>query len=87
MSTTAHVDGPCPFVTCAVTVAHDHPVCPDCDAVGFGNIFCKTCRSTWGDTWPPEREAAYGAALDANFRPARTAAEIAPYVKAMEESP
>ena len=42
-----HFDGPCPFLTCLETEPHDHPICPDCGAVRWGNMFCKTCRSHW----------------------------------------
>jgi hypothetical protein len=46
-------DGPCPFLTCLQTEPHDHPVCPDCGAVRWGNAYCETCRSHW----PKERTA------------------------------
>jgi hypothetical protein len=39
-----HFDGPCPFLTCLDSAPHDHPVCPDCGAVRYGNMFCATCR-------------------------------------------
>lgn len=39
-----HFDGPCPFLTCLETGPHDHPVCPDCGAVDFGNFSCSTCQ-------------------------------------------
>lgn len=35
--------GPCPFVLCLVTEPHEHPVCPECGAVNYGNISCKRC--------------------------------------------
>lgn len=37
-------EGPCPFLTCFETSGHSHPVCPECCAVRYGNIFCPTCR-------------------------------------------
>lgn len=40
-------EGSCPFVSCTKTYPHDHAVCPDCGAVGFGNTFCNTCVKTW----------------------------------------
>jgi hypothetical protein len=42
-----HSDGPCPFLTCLQTEPHDHPICPECGAVRWGNMFCETCRSHW----------------------------------------
>jgi hypothetical protein len=41
-------DGPCPFLTCTETEAHEHPCCPACGAVRYGNITCKTCRDHHG---------------------------------------
>lgn len=41
------IDGPCPFLTCEEPGPHRHPICPECGAVRFGNLFCATCRSTW----------------------------------------
>lgn len=41
---TISFDGPCPFLMCLKTDPHEHPVCPECDAVRFGNMNCKTCR-------------------------------------------
>lgn len=38
------IDGPCPLLLCLETEPHSHPICPDCGAVKFGNIFCVTCR-------------------------------------------
>lgn len=38
-------DGPCPFLTCDDTGWHAHPACPDCGAVRYGNLFCRTCVS------------------------------------------
>lgn len=43
----------CPFLLCLVTEAHTHPVCPDCGAVRYGNIFCPTCRDLRGDNPNP----------------------------------
>jgi predicted amidophosphoribosyltransferase len=38
--------GPCPFLTCLETGPHEHPVCPDCEAVRYGNPFyCATCNA------------------------------------------
>lgn len=37
------LDGPCPFLTCPETGPHGHDVCPECDAVRFGNMCCRTC--------------------------------------------
>ena len=37
-------EGSCPFLMCLETLPHSHPVCPDCGAVRFGNLGCKTCR-------------------------------------------
>jgi hypothetical protein len=39
------IDGPCPFAFCTEIGPHSHPICPSCDAVGFGNISCKVCQS------------------------------------------
>ena len=36
--------GPCPFLLCLIQVPHEHPICPECDAVRFGNMYCETCR-------------------------------------------
>lgn len=44
MTETMHFDGPCPFLLCLAEVAHDHPICPRCGAVGYGNISCDECR-------------------------------------------
>lgn len=43
MATTMTFDGPCPFLTCLEPAAHEHPICPECEAVRFGNLFCPTC--------------------------------------------
>jgi len=37
------LDGPCLFLTCLETGVHGHDVCPECGAVRFGNVFCRTC--------------------------------------------
>ena len=42
-----YFDGPCPFLTCFESGPHDHPVCPDCRAMRWGNASCPTCRSHW----------------------------------------
>ena len=39
-----HFDGPCPFLACLEAGPHDHPICPDCGAVRYGNLTCNTCR-------------------------------------------
>lgn len=41
-------DGSCPFLTCLETGPHVHPVCPECGAVRYGNIFCGECRKQAG---------------------------------------
>ncbi len=41
---TIRFDGPCPFLFCLEEGVHHHPVCPDCDAVNWGNLFCGTCQ-------------------------------------------
>jgi hypothetical protein len=42
--------GVCPFLTCLQTGPHIHPDCEVCGAVGFGNLFCSTCRAAWPRT-------------------------------------
>jgi hypothetical protein len=42
---TIHFDGPCPFLTCLEEGPHDHPICPDCGAVRYGNLYCPTSRA------------------------------------------
>jgi len=38
--------GWCPFLTCLETGPHEHPVCPECEAVRYGNpFFCATCNA------------------------------------------
>lgn len=39
--------GVCPFLTCLRTEPHSHPICPECGAVRYGNIFCAFCRDHW----------------------------------------
>ncbi len=39
-----HFDGPCPFLLCWELGPHDHPVCPSCGAVRYGNMLCATCQ-------------------------------------------
>ena len=46
--TTVLTGATCPFLTCLVPDPHTHPVCPQCDAVRYGNIFCDTCRRLRG---------------------------------------
>lgn len=41
---TIHFDGPCPLLLCLAEVPHDHPICPKCGAVAYGNISCDECR-------------------------------------------
>ena len=41
----AWFDGPTPLLTDLETELHFLPVCPECEAVQFGNMFCDTCRS------------------------------------------
>lgn len=38
------LDGPCPMLLCLNTGRHAHPICPECEAVDYGNLFCATCR-------------------------------------------
>lgn len=52
MTKTVHFNGPCPYLLCLETGPHDHPICPECGAVRYGNIFCPTCREHW-----PEMDA------------------------------
>lgn len=40
--------GPCPFLLCQEVGPHKHPICPDCGAVRFGNLYCKRCRREQG---------------------------------------
>lgn len=37
-------DGPCPLLLCFAEGPHQHPICPKCGAVGYGNISCDECR-------------------------------------------
>ncbi len=37
-------DGPCPLLMCLADCPHDHPICPKCGAVAYGNISCDECR-------------------------------------------
>ena len=39
-----HYDGACPFLSCLETAPHDHKVCPACQTVRYGNLYCNTCR-------------------------------------------
>ena len=45
----------CPFLGCHVREAHEHPVCPDCGAVRYGNMFCQTCTSVRSRDLNPHR--------------------------------
>jgi len=45
MSDRVHFDGPCPFLLCLATGPHSHPVCPECGAIRYGNLFCGICRA------------------------------------------
>lgn len=38
-------DGPCPFLVCLRTDAHEHPVCGTCGAVRYGNSNCDECKA------------------------------------------
>ncbi|GGM52571.1 hypothetical protein ACFFX1_55500 [Dactylosporangium sucinum] len=59
------VDGPCPFLTCLDTGPHGHDICPDCEAVGFGNAFFGTCVRSW--KWiSDERRAELLGAIEGN---------------------
>ena len=44
MVKTVHFDGSCPFLLCLADCPHDHPICPKCGDVGYGNICCDKCR-------------------------------------------
>jgi hypothetical protein len=46
---TIHFDGPCPFLTCLEPGPHDHEVCPTCQTVRYGNLYCNTCRERIND--------------------------------------
>jgi len=46
---TMHFDGPCPFLLCLEEGPHDHPICPDCGAVRYGNMFCETCQAHYAE--------------------------------------
>ena len=41
-----HFDGPCPLLMCLADFPHEHPICPKCKAVGYGNICCEKCRKS-----------------------------------------
>jgi hypothetical protein len=41
-------DGPCPFLLCLEEGGHSHPICPECEAIRYGNISCKSCRAHHG---------------------------------------
>lgn len=44
-----HMAGFCPFLTCLIDGPHDHPICPNCGAVRYGNPFnCATCAQHLG---------------------------------------
>jgi hypothetical protein len=36
-------DAHCPFLMCTEAEPHGHDVCPECGAVRFGNLWCRTC--------------------------------------------
>ena len=44
MAKTMRFEGPCPFLMCDIPTSHEHPVCEECGAVRYGNVFCKTCQ-------------------------------------------
>lgn len=45
MEKTIHFEGPCPFLLCLEAGPHEHPICPACGAVNYGNVSCSVCRS------------------------------------------
>ena len=38
-----HFDGVCPLLMCLADTPHEHPICPKCGAVAYGNICCDEC--------------------------------------------
>jgi hypothetical protein len=54
---------PCPFLACLIDAPHEHPICPECGAVRYGNMSCQTCRDLRGSDLNPHRLVA--AALEA----------------------
>ncbi|MBA7468388.1 hypothetical protein ES707_03636 [subsurface metagenome] len=44
MVTYMEFDGPCPLLMCLAEGRHEHPICPKCGAVAYGNISCAECR-------------------------------------------
>ena len=54
MTETATLTGEtCPFLACVVRQPHTHPICPDCGAVRYGNIMCRTCVALRGGALNP----------------------------------
>lgn len=51
-------EGPCALLSCLEAGPHEHPICPTCRAVSYGNAFCEECRSHW-----PQRHREYMATL------------------------
>lgn len=45
----------CPFALCLIQVAHEHPICPTCESLRFGNFDCLHCRLLRGDDLNPHR--------------------------------
>lgn len=56
------IGGPCPFLTCLETGPHGHDVCPECDAVRFGNPYCRHCVTH--AYWPEDFRAMLLAIID-----------------------
>ena len=50
----------CPFLGCRVEAAHEHPVCPACGAVRYGNMSCRACVAIRGEDPNPHRLLAAG---------------------------
>lgn len=36
-------EGHCPFLTCLIQEGHCHNICPECQGVRYGRLFCQTC--------------------------------------------
>lgn len=52
-STRVMTGASCPFLFCLVAEPHTHPVCGECGAVRYGNIFCRACRDLRGNDLNP----------------------------------
>ena len=59
-------DGSCPFLLCTITKPHEHPICPECGAVRYGNINCETCKKESGIERSIEKALAESEAPNAN---------------------